>query len=56
MSAEILRLDGFKLLIDDGLHADSFVVQLLELAETVHPLGPVRGRAAVCQLIYSLNV
>jgi hypothetical protein len=37
-STPILRLDNFALPVDDGLHADGFLVQTFELAETPHPL------------------
>ena len=39
-STTILGFNDLKLLIDHGLHAHGFLVQALELAKTLHPLGP----------------
>src|SRR5260370_20553562 len=48
-STPILRLDDLELLVDDGLHADGFVMQALEFAKALHPLRLVGAGAPAAQ-------
>src|ERR1700730_846499 len=49
-STPIPGFDDFELLVDDGLHADGFLVQMLEFAKALHPLRLLgAGASAVRQ-------